>query len=277
MDVYIEYVIIDNFVLTYCICALSHRLIRTRGRFWRDALAAVVGTAVAVLYPFIGNVYVTLAVKIALCAVMTLICYPPKRFLRGATSILLATFLFGGVTFCIGYIRYGDVQRALTLPATGLPLGAVVGVGLVVLYLFRRLATKRHKIADCVDFTGRMDIAYNGFRVTCTAFLDSGNRVCDTVTGLPVVVLGMRVGMKLLTDEQLSQVMLGKPVAGGRFETFRTAAGQGKILLVKPQKITLYVMDKENILDNVMLGLSFSRFHDAEEYDAILSPTVLQT
>lgn len=277
MDVYIEYVIIDNFVLTYCICALSHRLIRTRGRFWRDILASLVGTAVAVFYPFIGNAYATVAVKIALCAVLTLICYPPKRFLRGAASLLLTTFLFGGAMFCIGYIRYGDVRRALTLPAADLPLGAVVGAGLVVLFLFRRLVTRRHKIADCAALTGRIDIAYNGFTVSCTAFLDSGNRVCDTVTGLPVVVLGMRVGMKLLTDEQLSQVMLGKPVAGGRFEPFHTLSGQGKMLVVKPQKITLYVKDKANILDNVMLGLSFSRFRDAEEYDAILSPTVLET
>lgn len=275
MNVYIEYVIIDNLTLTYCICALSHRLTRTAGRFWRDAVTAAGATAVAIFYPFIPNAYWTLAVKLALCAAMTLTCYPPKKFLRGALGILAATFLLGGAVFAVGYIRYGNVTMALTLPAAEFPLGLVVLAGLLVFLLLRKLVVRRHKLADCADLTGRMEVEYNGAVVTCTAFLDSGNRVYDSRSGLPVIVMGMRVGLKLLSDDEITKIMMGKPIAGTRFERVQGLSKQSKILIVKPQKVTLYVRDKENIIDNVMLGLSFSRFHDAEEYDAILNPAII--
>lgn len=276
MEVYIEYVIIDNWVFTYCICALSHRLTRTRGRFWRDGLAAVIGTVVAVFYPFLENAYLTLTVKLVLCAGMTLICYPPRRFLRGTAGILAATCLFGGVMFGAGFMRYGNVQMALSLPVADFPLGLVVGVGIAVYFPIRRLVVKYHKRADCADSTAQLSVEYNGVTVSCTAFLDSGNRIYDSRSGLPVIVLGMRVGVKLLSDEQLTRLAMGKPIRGGHFESYRVVGGRGKLFLVKPNRITLYRTDKANTIDNAMVGLSLTRFTDAEEYDALLNPALLK-
>lgn len=275
MSVYIEYVIIDNIVFTYLICALSLRLARVGGRFWRNGCAAALGTAVAVWYPFLSNTCLTLAIKAALCAAMTLIVFPPKRFLRGVLSILAATFLFGGAVFFIGYIRYGNVQMALVLPPADFPIGLVLIPPLFIYALLRRLVLRRHKLSDCMDMTARMRVDYNGYSVDCKAFMDSGNRVYDGVSGLPVIVMSMRAGLKLLSDEQLTQVMLGKAIPGARFQEVSGLSKKNRILLVRPKKIALYVGDKENIIDNVMLGLSFSKFNDVEEYDAILNPAIL--
>ena len=66
MDVYIEYVIIDNFVITFMIAALTYKLMLKHVAKLRSAIAAVVGTAIAIAYPFVYNDVLVIVIKLGL-------------------------------------------------------------------------------------------------------------------------------------------------------------------------------------------------------------------
>ena len=68
---YIEFVIVDNFVLTLLAGSAAARLCHKRVNIWRLIAAAAVGTVVAVFYPFLRSSAAEFAVKLALWCVLS--------------------------------------------------------------------------------------------------------------------------------------------------------------------------------------------------------------
>ena len=66
MDVYIEYVVLDNFTITFLIAALTYKIMLKRVAKLRSVIAATVGTGVAVAYPFVYSDVLVLLVKLGL-------------------------------------------------------------------------------------------------------------------------------------------------------------------------------------------------------------------
>lgn len=125
MSIYIEFVIIDNLLFTSMICFASYVLIKQKPVYLRIAIASVVGTIVAIFYPFVQNIVLLILIKILLCLTETVILFRKHKVL-GCLSFLCCTFALGGAQFCIGYAYFGSVEAALTLPISDLPLSLLV-------------------------------------------------------------------------------------------------------------------------------------------------------
>ena len=276
MTVYIEFVIIDNLVITGFIALVSYRVLRVAASKKRIACASITATAVAVFYPFLAvHIVWLILIRIVLGTVLSLILFYKKaKLLRGAAVFLGTTFAVAGLTFMIGFIFIGDAAAALITPLD-FPIGGAVLILAVVYYPIKRLVRSVAKARVINDYNYDFELTVFDRCIKAKGFMDSGNLLCDQSSGLPVVVAGATLSMQLLTEEQLLLILTGheKEVCkSARYMEVGTIGKDGKILLIKPKKFMVFLQDGANILREVMLGLSFN---DLGGMEALLSPMVV--
>lgn len=270
---YIEFVIADNFVLTYLAGATAARFGHVGTKRWRLLVAAALGTAVAVFYPFIGNKYIELAVKLvlyfALCATMY------AKTARPITASLLflgCTFAFGGASYALGLMLFADGGKAAAFCAK-YPLFITLGGGAAVCagarYTIKRLRQARAR----APYEYETDVEIFGSTLKFNAFLDTGNCVFDGKTGLPVVITAVELFADKLDGNAAAEFL--KSVDGLRKITAKTPAGETTVYVLQPTKITVY-SDRHGHKIKALVGLvggGDKRFSAAHEM--LLNPTAV--
>jgi stage II sporulation protein GA (sporulation sigma-E factor processing peptidase) len=279
MSVYIESVILDNFFVTLLISLLSYRALSIRRSRRRHFFAALTGTAVAVAYPLLDlHAAFLVLIKLALAAVLVLILFYKKAKMFPAACVFLGlTFAFGGALFAIGYAFYGDVHAALTLPVTFLPTGLIIAAALVLYLIYKKIVRKLKRVRDAKTYLVRAEIDALGKTVSGVAFLDTGNRLYDPKTDLPVVVLGAEPSLQILGDSGLCAMLrgqIGEISPSARYMEIGGVAGSGRLLLLKPDALRFYIGQVKHTIVDVELGLSLKKLSDAAGYDMLLHPAL---
>ena len=269
MVVYVEYVIADNFVMTYNIALLSYRLSGMRPNKLRAAVAALTGTGAAFGYVFVGEVWAIWLLRLGLAAVLSAVLFASRNILKGALWFIASTAVFGGAVFAAGYLLTGSAEEA-TLCPFDIPVALPVAAGAGIYAAARRAAVslRRRRSADVV----RITVEWRGKRVSCDGLIDTGNGVFDDRTGLPVIIFTAAPTVKLLSDEEFAAFITGGKAPPGRRMEISGAGGRQKILLVQNARISLYTGENENIINDVAAGLSLIR----SPYGAILGAAAVK-
>ncbi|MCH5162853.1 MAG: sigma-E processing peptidase SpoIIGA [Clostridiales bacterium] len=259
---YIEFVIADNFLLTYLAGATAVGLCHKRVDVFRLLTASAVGTVVAVFYPFMRlNTAAMFAVKISLWLVLCFIMFfKTKRPITSSLLFLGSTFAYGGACYALGLVIYSDAAKAAAF-SRRYPLFLVLSAGAAVFlcsrYIIRRLQAARAH----APYELTADVEVLGARLRFDAFLDTGNSVFDDVTGLPVIITDCeRFGKKL--DGQAAFEFL-KNVDNFRKMKVKTPAGETDARMIGPAHVTVYSADEPHKID-AMVGLvgKFSSSHE---------------
>ncbi len=248
---YIEFVIADNFLLTYLAGASAAKLSRIRVGVWRLMLAAAAGTVVAVFYPYMhvrewAQFLIKAAVYLTLCFVMYFKC---RRPITAALLFLLCTFCLGGATYAVG-LFYGVGEAAEFCKKC--PLFIVLGTGAVCYEALRRVAKKVSVLRSRAPYEYIAEIEIFGIKMDFDAFLDTGNSVFDPLSGLPVMVVSASRFVDKLGEASAAEFMKNLPRL--RKIDISTAAGNADAYLVKPCSVTVYT-DKDRHKIDVMIGL----------------------
>lgn len=277
MKVYIELVILNNFAVTFLIARLSYCLLAMPPNKYRMLLASAAGTLAAVCYPFVSNALILAAFKLICGLTLSVILFKPKKLVKGAVFFFFLTFTFGGAMFFVGYLVHGSLEKALTLPFATFPIGAVLLGGYVVYGILNILIRKLFKHRDMKQFLYDAEIEIFGVKIECKAFLDSGNRLYDDKSGLPIVIAGIKTLSKALSDEQMTQLVTGKTKGfkDAHYVDCNSVGGKSKLMVFRPDEVVVYEGDKANIINDVMLGVMFKRMTDVENYGLILNPAVM--
>ena len=278
MYVYIEYVIIDNLVITALIALASYSVLRVKLSKKRIAAASILGTIVAIFYPFMRFRFAfLLLIRVALAAILSFILfYKKSKLIKSAIVFLLVTATVGGLIFMVGFVISGDAVTALINPIAQFPIGLIFIIPLSIYFPIKKLTISIAKSRQKKEFNYAFEISVFDKTLSGTAFLDSGNMLFDDQSGLAVVVASERLCLKILSPQQIVKLAQGNEkqiCTSARFITVNTIAGTNKLLLIKPQKFKLYTADKQNIIKDIMLALSFKNLGD--NTDILLSPLVL--
>ena len=281
MTVYVECVIIDNFFVTMLAALLSYRFLSVSVSKTRCIAASAVGTVVAVFYPLM-NVHAVLLVliKIVLGAALSFILFYKKcSVIKGAGAFVMITFFFGGVMFAAGLMIYADVNKALTLPLSDVPIGLFILAAIAAYAVFRRVVMRYKRIRDSCSFVADTEITVFSKTLKSKGFLDTGNGLYDEKTGLPIVVLNAKAALQLLDHDKLSAILNKRgeeiSVDAHYIEYATVGKKDNRILVLKPDEIRLYFGQTEHRIKDVMIGLSFFKFGDGENYDVILHPAIV--
>lgn len=284
MKIYFEYVLIDNIIINFLILLCVAKTLHFNHKNWLLFISSIFGAVVALLLPLINlSQLMLLPLKLISGIIMLLIAFKIKSFksfIIAFVAFLSFTFLMGGA--CMGLLLiFGTSINELSLSGydASVPLGVMLGIISIYVAITIELSKYIYKRRDALQFIGKVKLELNGKQVEFTGFIDSGNRLFDNVTGLPVIIVSSKVLKQILSAEMLTEIYFNKgdskKLKNAHFIQFATLSGESKPMLVfKPSKCYFSYKGKV-VLSNVMVGVTTKSFSDVASYDALLHPSML--
>ena len=270
MAVYIEYAIIDNLVIKYLLIKTATRSELVKTSFLRLFLSATLGTVVAVILPLISlqNKYLIFT-KLTLCLLIVLIAgkyQTIKKYIFTCLLFILFTFLCGGFIIALFNLAMIDYESYFLSNYDSLmPIGITVFLIYIASKALTSVVTKLLKERNLRPFLRECVLVINKKKFIVKGFIDSGNGLYDTRSGLPIIVCSNSLFEKLKSQnikKSLSNL------------TFDTVSGSSTMALYVIDKLLIYNGIKVNIFNNVLLGVSPFGFNSSS-YDLLLHPTLL--
>ncbi|NLK18031.1 MAG: hypothetical protein GX304_05925 [Clostridiales bacterium] len=260
MTVYIEYVILDNFIMDYILLYAVAKTLKTRAGWARLSCGALLGTVFAALLPLLelGDLPL-LSIKLLVGFFMSMFACPPtgKRILVAYLLFMCYTFALGGAAIGLLFLMKADMRSAAALIYDfDVPIGVIVGACALCLKLVLDLAKYLQKKRSVYPLLRQIELEYKGKRFAATAFADTGNRLYDD-DGSPVLVIGKRLAKKMVLKGAFESA------AEGEFkvkEYFTAHSSSSSMVIFKAQKLLIYFEDKPNIIENVSVGAVSSSF-----------------
>lgn len=269
MEVYLEYVIIDNFLFDYMLLKLAH--IKRSSSIFKGGIfyGATIGTVVAIFIPLIQIPTLLLfLIKIALGFLMLLVSAKfnsLKQLLSTYIKFVALTFVFGGAIYAVlGFLKidYSTLYKSYTIVPLSLIILLAVSIYRCCFKFFCTLYEKRL----IYPFVRECELQNRGKSIDIVGLIDSGNQlIYNNFTS--VCIAGERLVNRLKECD-----LLGESI--GSIEV-RTVSGRCEILLYKFESIKIYLHGKSNIIEGPIIGIGTQAINLSEEYDLILSAEYL--
>lgn len=257
MTVYIEYVVIDNFLVDYMLLKATFLITGKTIKKGRLLFCAFLGACFALLYPLMNFLPVILsAIKILMGLLLLLLSNnfdTFKSYYVNAVVFFLLTFALGGAILGASSIFNIDANSELSIAVMFLPAYLLIrSLIAVIKYVYSRKNVES-KVVKCQLKMGEKVFSLRGF-------YDTGNGLYDHNS--PVVICNKSLFKKILSGAH------GLPKI--RQIPLNTIVASGKITVIKIDELKIYNGQDENIFNNVTLGVA--PVGVGEGYDLILHP-----
>ena len=262
MQVYIEYVILENFFIDGALLYLALSILKRKISCVRIMIAAAVGAAFAALYPLLRLPdFLSYLLKFSVGGLLVFIASKREkgvgRYALNALSFFAVSFLFAGMLIAAyDLIEFENGYLLQELPVGALLVGVAalsVGVSKGVKAFYRRRKQARF-LYGCEFVSGETTLKTTGY-------LDSGNLA--SFQGVPVCFLTPECFLKLIRAGQGCDEM-----------EIMTVSGVKKIKIFKLDELRIYLEDGANIIKSVYV--SPSKHLKGREYDALLNGLLLE-
>ncbi len=270
MTVYIEYAILDNLIINYLLIKTATRCALVKTNFLWLILASLLGTAVAVILPLfnLDNLFL-LIIKIALAFLITLVggkYISIKKYFFTVFLFTFFTFLCGGFIIALFNLAMIDYENYFI---SGYDSAVPIGVTALLVYLASKgvvlAVTKLLKERNLRPFLRSCAIIIDKKKFVVKGFIDSGNGLYDTKSGLPIIVCSNSL------FEKLKRNNVKKSVSKINFDT---VSGTSQMELYVIDRLLIYNGIKVNIFNNVLIGVSPFGFN-SNSYELLLHPSLV--
>lgn len=249
MQVYIEYVILDNFIMDYLLIKETSILLRLKYKRLRIVFGAVVGTVGATILPLLKiKPEFAFILKILLGMVICVVSTEYNglgKFIRFFNVFLLLTFLLGGAVIGVFYVLGIDIKSYGSDFIPVLPVGVSVGCGYLSVIVVKKAVKKAVNGVITDRFRYSCIIKYGTCVVKVNGFYDSGNLLFDGKSGLPIVLCKSKIIKKIQREND--------SFISTRELDFSTVSSQGRIKLYAVDCI-LVEINGVNKRANCLLG-----------------------
>ena len=284
MEVYVEDVFLDNFIIDFLILFITGKLLRIAIKIPRLLFAAALGVGFVLLnlaLPLQGAPL--LLYKLGIGLVMCITAFGERTIKRNILTyltFLFVTLLIGGACFVVCFSfgtavlgESGEVSYNLALP-----VGVVMGIiALVTFVVFQLVGVIKSKTARS-NFVFDATIFHDNRSIKLKAFLDTGNTLVDPETHKPVVVITYDCFKKLNRSAQLHEILLSrvpKGVRDGRFINVGSVGKSSKMLLVTMDAMKITQQKFCLFAENVVFGVTFAKIEQNLECELLISQDVL--
>ncbi|MBE5735106.1 MAG: hypothetical protein E7361_01495 [Clostridiales bacterium] len=275
MEVYIEYVIIDNILVNYVLLSLTSKICNLTVNRKNLIFSALIGTLFVVFMPLITNNEALLVIyRVAVGIIMTIFVRKYRSLKQWFSYFSLfvgLTFLFGGFLiatlslFDIVYTTSGLIFLNFEIPLSLFVVPILLYAG-ILLRLFKYVASKIGQRALFYDIS----LIVNGKICHLRAFLDTGNNLIDD-NGVPCVVIELKSFCKIFNNFPIHKVLLGSvtgdDLPSAHYIDVSTVNTTEKMLVFRADNINIIGGGKSKVYDNVSVAVSKKNFGD---YDMIL-------
>ena len=266
MEVYLDVLLIENFIVNYFLLYITSQMLRVKLRVRDYALGAVVGSLyVIVLFLPSLRLLTTLPFKLIFTLLIVTITFKKKDILfliKGTAIFFLSSFLLAGL--CV-YIEWQNLDIISVLNGKIKFTYKESMMAIMIIYVsFNRIYTYLKDRFDISKLVYDVKIITKSSQLTIKAFLDTGNELREPATNLPVMVVDKnllrKVDLELYDKFYIPyQVVNG---SGGSLEGF------------KPEYIELSLKGKVERRE-VIIAYNDSTLSGAKEYRALLSRGII--
>lgn len=285
MVIYIEQVLIDNFIINLFIILSLRAILRAKFKKINIVLASLLGSVVALILPlFRFNLIINSLIKILLSLVMVIILKrftKFKEYLLYYLTFLLLTFVFGGA--CLFILMSFDKSFKINNYSTySLPLGVIVVIIFFIFIIIKNIFKNFYSRKKINNFVYKVVVENNDEKDEILGFLDSGNTLVDKLTGKPITIVNFYSLKNVLKQISITDIILNKETKINKYfnnvhivETTSIGNNKNKILVLEVQKLEIYLENKVNIIDNAIIGLTLKNFINDLGYNALLNSKLL--
>ena len=285
MVIYIEQVLIDNFIINLFIILSLRAILKAKFKKINIVLASLLGSVVALILPlFRFNLIINSLIKILLSLVMVIILKrftKLKEYLLYYLTFLLLTFVFGGA--CLFILMSFDKSFKINNYSTySLPLGVIVVIIFFIFIIIKNIFKNFYLRKKINNFVYKVVVENNDEKDEILGFLDSGNTLVDKLTGKPITIVNFYSLKNVLKQISITDIILNKETKINKYfnnvhivETTSIGNNKNKILVLEVQKLEIYLENKVNIIDNAIIGLTLKNFINDLGYNALLNSKLL--
>lgn len=267
MIVYIDVLILVNFIVNLFILHVTVQTLRKRVKFLWICLSSFLGSlyVLTVVYPnFKYLSYIPF--KILIVIIMILIAFREKNILfniKASLVYILYSFLIAGMCMFIKMNSSNDISFDLIIvnfPHEKLLLSIMIIY--ILIYRIIIFINDRKKISTLI-YT--IDIVNKSYNKTIKAFLDTGNELREPATNLPVLIVERDI---------LSEIVLEK---NNTFAIPYTVVNgtNGKLIGFKPEFVNIHI-DKKNVeTRDVIIAFCDYKLSKENDYNGLMSRGIL--
>ncbi len=271
MEVYIEYAFIDNFIIDFILLRISTKCAKIKTSFLRLFIASIVGTIVALVLPLFSiNEYFILPIKIMLGLLITYLSGSVikfKDYIYLNLYFFAFTFLSGGAIIALFNFAGIDYEKYFILNYDSfMPIGITFLLVYLTAYGLLYLVNKLIRSLETESFMRKCEVIINGKKITAQGFIDTGNKLYDNVSGLPVIVASKLFIKKLAVNGALPNSYKKLKI--------ETAGGESTIKIFYIDKLLIYKGVNANIYNNVLIGEGQSDLYVGDYIDLLLHYTL---
>ena len=289
VTIYIDIVILENLVMNFIILLATGIILKEKIKPTRLILASLLGAIYSVLsYISLLEIYSNFILKIILSILIVYIAFNPqtiKKMWKNLLIFYLTSFVFGAAFALIYIVKPQEIlmKNGLflgTYPLKTVILGAIIAF-CVILTAFTIVKTKITK----KDMFCDIEISLNNNKIETKAMIDTGNMLKEPISQTPVIVVEHTLLYESMPKEILNNL---DELLGGDFSNipeeiskeyvsklklipFSSLGKQNGMLLgIKAKQVKIKNQDKEEIKDNIIIGIYNKSLTKRGEYRALI-------
>ena len=294
MTVYIDIILLENLCMNYIILFATAYIMKIKISHIRIIASSSIGAVYSImLYMQILPIYSSIFMKIILSVVMVYISYAPKSVKIAIKQLIifyLISFAFGGCAFALLYfVKPQDIfiKNGVyigTYPLKIALLGGIVGfiITYIAFKIIKNKATKEEMIY-------KLKIKINDKTVEVNALLDTGNKLKDPITLVPVIVIEKQKLYNFLPEEILENIdkIIGgdsnklieeniKYMSKLRVIPYNSIGKQNGLMLgFKADEVKIIIDEEERTIKNTIIGI-FNQSFNSQTYSALISLEIIE-
>lgn len=281
MIVYIEQVLIDNFIINFLILLCLGFVFRVKLKKVNLIISSLLGSVISLLMPIFSlNNIISFIIKILLSLSMISLIKRYKtlsEFLLYYLTFILLTFLFGGACLFL-LLSFDKNFNVNNYNSYSLPLGVIVLIIFFISLLIKNIFKNIYKRKKLNSFIYKIKLFNNNKCDEILGYLDSGNFLNDNLTKKPITIVDFNSLKNLLVDINITDILfnrtdkLNKYFKNVHLQTVSSINKGSKILIIEIEKLEIYSENKMNIINNACIGLTIKSFINDLGYSALLNP-----
>ena len=262
MNVYVEYVFIDNFVIDYLIFKLTFYIAGISYKRWQVILCSLLGGIFALIYPLL-SVNSTLMIIIKILFGIFLVSISAQY--KSIKEFYVTTILFFSLTFFMGGAVSG-IFSLFNIPIEETSIALMIFPCYLISKLIFSLVSFFYKRKDVAPYVYSVTLSVFNISLSLRGFLDTGNGVYNENS--PVIFCERNLFNNLLKKANGENLKKIKRI------NIQTITGEKAFISIKLDTLTIIFKDKLNIYNNVTLAVSNKSI--GYGYDLILHPALLE-
>lgn len=294
MTVYIDIILLENLCMNYIILFATAYIMKIKISHIRIIVSSSIGAVYSImLYMQILPIYSSIFMKIILSVVMVYISYAPKSVKIAIKQLIifyLISFAFGGCAFALLYfVKPQDIfiKNGVYIGTYPLKIALLGGiVGFVITYIaFKIIKNKATK----EEMIYKLKIKINDKTVEVNALLDTGNKLKDPITLVPVIVIEKQKLYNFLPEEILENIdkIIGgdsdklieeniKYMSKFRVIPYNSIGKQNGLMLgFKADEVKIIIDEEERTIKNTIIGI-FNQSFNSQTYSALISLEIIE-